>query len=263
MRVAAAGGVRESVRARVERSIAANERRAVLVGTDAGALTRPSATVGAPARADRDGAAREDRATRVSKEGDVAEDDAAVEGMGASGSSSVPSLAPFEELPRWAAAGAAREREKREAEKMANLAKRSNAPGSKWAAKQPPGGYAPKIEGLSASVLDHGDVDVVVNDDDLNDLNHRPDKENEDFNEENAKDARAPSVVSLKPLDDDDDALYYAESEPGGGGAEHSAPGAFGVVRDVAEKEGFSGGSDVATDETVDETSRRGDRAGA
>ena len=239
----------------IERSIAANERRAVLVGTDAGAL-RPvdvNDRYWAPGKTPEpteDGAAREDRATRVSsKEGDGTEDDAAVEEMGASGSSSVPSLAPFEELPRWAAGV---QRERREKEKLANLAK--VAAGSKWAANAP-GGYAPKLEGLSASVLDHGDVDVRVDDDD--DDGDRPDKENEQSRaDEDDSDTgrRAPSVVSLKPLDDDDDALYYAESEPGGGGAEHSAPGAFGVVTTSPRREGFSGGSDVATDETVDET---------
>ena len=246
----------------IERSIAATEQRAVLVGTDAGAL-RPvdvNDRYGAPGKTPEpteDGAAREDRATRVSsKEGDVAEDDAAVEEMGASGSSSVPSLAPFEELPRWAAGV---QRERREKEKLANLAK--VAAGSKWAANAP-GGYAPKLEGLSASVLDHGDVDVRVDDDvDDDDDDDRPDKENEPSRDRRRADEddsdtgrRAPSVVSLKPLDDDDDALYYAESEPGGGGAEHSAPGAFGVVTTSPRREGFSGGSDVATDETVDET---------
>ncbi len=251
----------------IERSIAATERRAVLVGTDAGAL-RPvdvNDRYGAPRKTPEqteDGAAREDRATRVSpKEGDIAEDDAAVEEMGASGSSSVPSLAPFEELPRWAAGvqRERRERERRETEKLANLAK--VAAGSKWAANAP-GGYAPKLEGLSASVLDHGDVDVDVDVDDDDD-DDRPDKENEPSRDRRRADEddsdtgrRAPSVVSLKPLDDDDDALYYAESEPGGGGAEYSAPGAFGVVTTSPRREGFSGGvggggSDVVTDETV------------
>ena len=191
-----------------------------------------------------DGGATEDRATAVSaKEATHAvEDDATrADELNASGSSSVPSLAPFEELPRWAAAGVQqheRERAERETEKLANLAK--VAAGSKWAANAP-GGYAPKLEGLSASVIDHGDVDVRIDEDE-----DRPDKENEPTRSPR----RAPSVVSLKPLDDDDDALYYAESEPGGALAEHSAaPGAaFGVVTTSPRREG----SDVvATDETV------------
>ena len=124
-----------------------------------------------------DGGATEDRATAVSaKEATHAvEDDATrADELNASGSSSVPSLAPFEELPRWAAAGVQqheRERAERETEKLANLAK--VAAGSKWAANAP-GGYAPKLEGLSASVIDHGDVDVRIDEDE-----DRPDKENE------------------------------------------------------------------------------------
>ena len=254
---------------------AAAKQRAVLVGTDAGALKLRPVDVndryGAPVLKTpsgtrpglcldvSDGGATEDRATAVSaKEATHAvEDDATrADELNASGSSSVPSLAPFEELPRWAAAGVQqheRERVKRETEKLANLAK--VAAGSKWAANAP-GGCAPKLEGLSASVLDHGDVDVRVDDDgdDFDDDDDdRPDKENEPSHDRRQADEddsdtgrRAPSVVSLKPLDDDDDALYYAESEPGGAGAERSAPDAFGVVTTSPRREGFSGGSDVA-----------------
>ena len=144
--------------------------------------------------------------------------------MNASGASSIPSLA-FDELPKWAARAAANasdadESEKREREKLDNLAK--VAAGSKWSANAP-GGYVPKRTGLSASVLDHGDVDLEVDDDDEDDV------ENENSPEkENAHPIAPGSVVSLyTPLDDDDDALYYAESEPGGDG---SVPGTFGVV---------------------------------
>ena len=148
--------------------------------------------------------------------------------MNASGASSIPSLA-FDELPKWAARAAANasdadESEKREMEKLDNLAK--VAAGSKWSANAP-GGYVPKRTGLSASVLDHGDVDLEVDDDDDVDV------ENENSPEtpprRRTRTLIAPgSVVSLyTPLDDDDDALYYAESEPGGDG---SVPGTFGVV---------------------------------
>ena len=160
--------------------------------------------------------------------GDATDADPAL--MNASGVSSIPSLA-FDELPKWAARAAANASEadaseKREREKLDNLAK--VAAGSKWSANAP-GGYVPKRTGLSASVLDHGDVDLEVDDDDDDDV----DVENENSPEnaaekENAHPIAPGSVVSLyTPLDDDDDALYYAESEPGGDG---SVTGTFGVV---------------------------------
>ena len=148
--------------------------------------------------------------------------------MNASGASSIPSLA-FDELPKWAARGAANasdadESEKREREKLDNLAK--VAAGSKWSANAP-GGYVPKRTGLSASVLDHGDVDLEVDDDEDVDVENENSPESA-AEKENAHPIAPGSVVSLyTPLDDDDDALYYAESEPGGDG---SVPGTFGVV---------------------------------
>ena len=159
--------------------------------------------------------------------GDATDADPAL--MNASGASSIPSLA-FDELPKWAARAAANasdaDAEKREMEKLYNLAK--VAAGSKWSANAP-GGYVPKRTGLSASVLDHGDVDLEVDDDDDYDVD--VENENSPVNaaeKENAHPIAPGSVVSLyTPLDDDDDALYYAESEPGGDG---SVPGTFGVV---------------------------------
>ena len=160
--------------------------------------------------------------------GDATDADPAL--MNASGVSSIPSLA-FDELPKWAARAAANASEadaseKREREKLDNLAK--VAAGSKWSANAP-GGYVPKRTGLSASVLDHGDVDLEVDDDD--DVDVDVENENSPDNaaeKENAHPIAPGSVVSLyTPLDDDDDALYYAESEPGGDG---SVPGTFGVV---------------------------------
>ena len=148
--------------------------------------------------------------------------------MNASGASSIPSLA-FDELPKWAARAAANasdadESEKREREKLDNLAK--VAAGSKWSANAP-GGYVPKRTGLSASVLDHGDVDLEVDDDEDVDVENENSPESA-AEKENAHPIAPGSVVSLyTPLDDDDDALYYAESEPGGDG---SVPGTFGVV---------------------------------
>ena len=148
--------------------------------------------------------------------------------MNASGASSIPSLA-FDELPKWAARAAANasdadESEKREQEKLDNLAK--VAAGSKWSANAP-GGYVPKRTGLSASVLDHGDVDLEVDDDEDVDVENENSPESA-AEKENAHPLAPGSVVSLyTPLDDDDDALYYAESEPGGDGA---VPGTFGVV---------------------------------
>jgi len=148
--------------------------------------------------------------------------------MNASGASSIPSLA-FDELPKWAARAAANasnadESEKREMEKLDNLAK--VAAGSKWSANAP-GGYVPKRTGLSASVLDHGDVDLEVDDDEDVDVENENSPESA-AEKENAHPIAPGSVVSLyTPLDDDDDALYYAESEPGGDG---SVPGTFGVV---------------------------------
>ena len=107
---------------------------------------------------------------------------------------------------------------------MDNLAK--VAAGSKWSANAP-GGYVPKRTGLSASVLDHGDVDLEVDDDDKDDVEKVNSPENA-AEKENAHPIAPGSVVSLyTPLDDDDDALYYAESEPGGDG---SVTGTFGVV---------------------------------
>jgi len=149
--------------------------------------------------------------------------------MNASGASSIPSLA-FDELPKWAARAAANasnadESEKREMEKLDNLAK--VAAGSKWSANAP-GGYVPKRTGLSASVLDHGDVDLEVDDDDEDLLAENENSPENAAEKENAHPIAPGSVVSLyTPLDDDDDALYYAESEPGGDG---SVPGTFGVV---------------------------------
>jgi hypothetical protein len=109
-------------------------------------------------------------------------------------------------------------------EKLDNLAK--VAAGSKWSANAP-GGYVPKRTGLSASVLDHGDVDLEVDDDEDVDVENENSPESA-AEKENAHPIAPGSVVSLyTPLDDDDDALYYAESEPGGDG---SVPGTFGVV---------------------------------
>ena len=197
---------------------------AVLVGTHSDGSLREHAGVN-----DRyANAAPEPSLVVKSVTGDPTDADPAL--MNASGASSIPSLA-FDELPKWAARAAANasdadESEKREMEKLDNLAK--VAAGSKWSANAP-GGYVPKRTGLSASVLDHGDVDLEVDDDDDDDV----DVENENSPEnaaekENAHPLAPGSVVSLyTPLDDDDDALYYAESEPGGDG---SVTGTFGVV---------------------------------
>ena len=197
---------------------------AVLVGTHDGSLREHAGVNDRYAEA----APEPDSLVVKSVTGDPTDADPAL--MNASGASSIPSLA-FDELPKWAARAAANasnadESEKREMEKLDNLAK--VAAGSKWSANAP-GGYVPKRTGLSASVLDHGDVDLEVDDDDDDDV----DVENENSPEnaaekENAHPLAPGSVVSLyTPLDDDDDALYYAESEPGGDG---SVPGTFGVV---------------------------------
>ena len=195
---------------------------AVLVGTHDGSLREHAGVNDRYANA-----APEPSLVVKSVTGDPTDADPAL--MNASGASSIPSLA-FDELPKWAARAAANasnadESEKREMEKLDNLAK--VAAGSKWSANAP-GGYVPKRTGLSASVLDHGDVDLEVDDDD-DDLDVENENSPEDAAEkENAHPLAPGSVVSLyTPLDDDDDALYYAESEPGGDG---SVPGTFGVV---------------------------------
>ena len=134
---------------------------AVLVGTHSDGSLREHAGVN-----DRyANAAPEPSLVVKSVTGDPTDADPAL--MNASGASSIPSLA-FDELPKWAARAAANasnadESEKREMEKLDNLAK--VAAGSKWSANAP-GGYVPKRTGLSASVLDHGDVDLEVDDDD-------------------------------------------------------------------------------------------------
>ena len=194
---------------------------AVLVGTHDGSLREHAGVNDRYANA-----APEPSLVVKSVTGDPTDADPAL--MNASGASSIPSLA-FDELPKWAARAAANasnadESEKREMEKLDNLAK--VAAGSKWSANAP-GGYVPKRTGLSASVLDHGDVDLEVDDDDDVDVENENSPENA-AEKENAHPIAPGSVVSLyTPLDDDDDALYYAESEPGGDG---SVPGTFGVV---------------------------------
>ena len=189
---------------------------AVLVGTQDGSLREHAGVNDRYA---------EDALVVKSVTGDATDADPAL--MNASGASSIPSLA-FDELPKWAARAAANaseaDAEKREREKLDNLAK--VAAGSKWLANAP-GGYVPKRTGLSASVLDHGDVDLEVDDDDKDDVEKVNSPENA-AEKENAHPIAPGSVVSLyTPLDDDDDALYYAESEPGGDG---SVTGTFGVV---------------------------------
>ena len=133
---------------------------AVLVGTHDGSLREHAGVNDRYANA-----APEPSLVVKSVTGDPTDADPAL--MNASGASSIPSLA-FDELPKWAARAAANasnadESEKREMEKLDNLAK--VAAGSKWSANAP-GGYVPKRTGLSASVLDHGDVDLEVDDDD-------------------------------------------------------------------------------------------------
>ena len=194
---------------------------AVLVGTHDGSLREHAGVNDRYANA-----APEPSLVVKSVTGDPTDADPAL--MNASGASSIPSLA-FDELPKWAARAAANasdadESEKREMEKLDNLAK--VAAGSKWSANAP-GGYVPKRTGLSASVLDHGDVDLEVDDDEDVDVENENSPESA-AEKENAHPIAPGSVVSLyTPLDDDDDALYYAESEPGGDG---SVPGTFGVV---------------------------------
>ena len=131
---------------------------AVLVGTHDGSLREHAGVNDRYANA-----APEPSLVVKSVTGDPTDADPAL--MNASGASSIPSLA-FDELPKWAARAAANasnadESEKREMEKLDNLAK--VAAGSKWSANAP-GGYVPKRTGLSASVLDHGDVDLEVDD---------------------------------------------------------------------------------------------------
>ena len=197
-----------------------------------------------------------DRAVSSKEQNDEPEDDAAVDGMGASGSSSVPSLAPFEELPRWAA-GVQRERraKERSSPTWPRLRRGPSGPPTRRAGTRRSSRACPRRCSTTATWTSASTTTATTSTTTATSVpTRKTSRATRQADEDLRTGRRAPSVVSLKPLDDDDDALYYAESEPGGAGAERSAPDAFGVVTTRPRREGFSGGSDVATDETVDET---------